>query len=363
MRRSITTTLCRLAFSPITHAVFLLAAAGGCQATGRQVASRVESGPAAVSIILDTDIGTDVDDAGALAMLHTLANRGEARILAVMSCNHSSWSAPAIDVINTYYGRPDVPVGSTRTGRDDEIWYHDAVPSFPHRLKTGNDAPEAVSLYRKILAEQPDGSVTIVAIGWLTNMADLLNSAADSHSALAGRELVAAKVRELVAMGGVWPNTLGQGDYNFTMDRKAANDVIRHWPGPVTFTGLGIDVMTGKRLVAEGSAENPVRSFYINFLKANKVSERSSWDQIAVLYAVRGLADHFSAVRDGRCVARDDRANEWLPGDHGAKHGYLVYRMPQAQLAAVIEELMTAPPTAGGSPTRDASAAASSGNP
>jgi len=81
---------------------------------------------------------------GSWANTQKLASRGEARILAVMSCNRNRWNAPAIDVINTYYGRPDIPVGASRTGPEDEIWYHDAVPGFPHRLAASGDAPEGV---------------------------------------------------------------------------------------------------------------------------------------------------------------------------------------------------------------------------
>lgn len=48
----------------------------------------------AVSIIFDTDMGTDVDDAGALAILHIMADQGEAKILATMSANRNRWCAP-----------------------------------------------------------------------------------------------------------------------------------------------------------------------------------------------------------------------------------------------------------------------------
>jgi inosine-uridine nucleoside N-ribohydrolase len=314
--------------------------AGACAAASAQASGPATSG---VPIILDTDIGTDVDDAGAIAILHALASRGEARILAIMSCNRNRWSGPAIDTINTYYRRPEIPVGASRTGPDDEIWYHELVPRFPHRLTASADAPEAVSLYRRILAAQPDKSVTLVTIGWLTNLAGLLRSGPDRYSPLAGKDLVAAKVKELVSMGGSWPNNQGEGEYNFTMDRQAAQEVIRNWPGKVMFTGLGRDVMTGARLMSDAPAGNPVGSFYGSFFKANKVSQRSSWDLIAVLYAVRGLSDYFTAVTDGRCVVREKGVSEWMPGT-GQGHAYLVYKMPQAQLAAVIEDLMLRPP-------------------
>jgi inosine-uridine nucleoside N-ribohydrolase len=296
-----------------------------------------------VPIIFDTDIGTDVDNAGALAILHILADRGEAKILATISANQSRSSAPAIDVINTYYGRGDIPIGSSKTGPDDEKWYRDFVPKFPHDLADGNNAPDAVTLYRKILAAQPDHSVTIVVVGWLTNMADLLNSPPDDYSPLDGKQLVAAKVRELVAMGGTWPNIKKEGEYNFHMDGAAAHKVIRDWPGKIMFTGLGKDVMTGARLMARQSNDHPVRAFYSKFLKAYKVSARSSWDQIAVLYAVRGPSDNFTVVTDGQCVSQEDGSNRWVSGP-AKNHGYLVYKMPQEKLAAVIEDLMLTPP-------------------
>lgn len=301
------------------------------------------STPAAVPIIFDTDIGTDVDDAGALAILHVLADQGEAGILATMSANQNHWSAPAIDVINTYYGRGDIPIGSSRTGPNPEEWYHDTVPDYPHDLANGNDAPEAVELYREILAAQPDNSVTIVVVGWLTNMADLLKSKPDCYSPLNGRDLVNAKVKELVSMGGVWPNTRKEGDYNFRMDAAAAHKVISDWPGKIVFSGLGIDVMTGARLVAQGPKDNPVPAFYRTFFEGHKVAERSSWDLIAVLYAVRGLSNYFTAVLEGKCVSQEDGSNKWVPGPI-QNHAYLVYKMPQAELAEVIEDLMLTPP-------------------
>ncbi len=61
-------------------------------------------------IILDTDIGFDCDDAGALALLHRLCDREEAELLAVTACYDSPYVAGCIDAINRYYKRT-VPVG------------------------------------------------------------------------------------------------------------------------------------------------------------------------------------------------------------------------------------------------------------
>ena len=333
----------RPAYVQLIAGIFMFGMAGvlfaGCRNGGSLVSGQ------AVPIIFDTDIGTDVDDAGALAILHVLADRGEAEVLATMSANQNRWCAPAIDVINTYYGRGDIPIGSSKTGPNPEEWYHDSVGGYPHDLTSSDEAPDAVALYRKILAAQPDQSVTIVVVGWLTNMADLIDSKPDRYSPLTGKQMVEAKVKELVSMGGKWPNSRkDEGEYNFRMDAAAAHKVIRDWPGKITFTGLGRDVMTGSRLVAEGPKGNPVPAFYRNFFKGHKVSERSSWDLIAVLYAVRGLSDYFTAVSEGQCVGKEDGSNQWIPGPP-SNHAYLVYKMPQTELAAVIEDLLLTRPS------------------
>ena len=323
--------------------LFAVAWVVGMLAGCRSVES-LDSGKA-VPIVFDTDIGTDVDDAGALAILHIMADRGEAEILATMSANSNRWCGLALDAINTYYGRGNLPIGCSRTGPDPENWYHDSVGEFPHDLMQSNEAPDAVALYRKILADQPDNSVTIVVVGWLTNMAELLNSKPDQYSVLSGRELVEAKVKTLVSMGGRWPNSpKDEGEYNFTMDGAAAHKVIRDWPGRIMFTGLGKDVMTGGRLVAQGPKDNPVPAFYRNFFEANKVSARSSWDLIAVLYAVRGLSDYFTAVSAGKCISQANGSNQWIPGVFST-HAYLDYKIPPAELAAVIEDLLLTAPS------------------
>src|SRR5690625_1228115 len=62
-------------------------------------------------IIFDTDMVPDYDDVGALAVLHALAAEGECDILATVSSNGHSTTAPTIEVINRYFGRSDIPIG------------------------------------------------------------------------------------------------------------------------------------------------------------------------------------------------------------------------------------------------------------
>ena len=131
-----------------------------------------------VKIIYDTDMGNDVDDALALAMLHSLQNRGESKLLAITATKDHDEVAPYLDAINTFYGRGTIPIGVTDsditpersrfTGvtleRDDDEYL------YPHDLNIGEPVPSAVQLLREILAGQPDNSVVIVQVGFSTNL-------------------------------------------------------------------------------------------------------------------------------------------------------------------------------------------------
>ena len=55
----------------------------------------------AIPVILDTDMESDVDDVGALAMMHALADRGETELLGVMVCSVNPWSTLCADRSNT----------------------------------------------------------------------------------------------------------------------------------------------------------------------------------------------------------------------------------------------------------------------
>src|SRR5690348_306473 len=68
--------------------------------------------PAPVRLIIDTDFGQWWDDVAALAAVHAAADRGQVRILGVMSDVDNQWNAPALDALNTWYGRPEIPIGT-----------------------------------------------------------------------------------------------------------------------------------------------------------------------------------------------------------------------------------------------------------
>ena len=52
-----------------------------------------------VRVIFDTDMVEDYDDVGAMAVLHSLADAGECKILAMASCTRDNCSVAAIEII------------------------------------------------------------------------------------------------------------------------------------------------------------------------------------------------------------------------------------------------------------------------
>src|SRR5882672_1036241 len=123
-----------------------------------------------VNIIFDSDMGPDYDDVGAITILHALADREEANILATVASTKYEGVAGVLNVFNTYFNRPNIPIGVPKSDalelRDWQHWTDTLLAKYPHQLKTNNEAWDAVKLYRKILASQPDNSVTIVTIGF-----------------------------------------------------------------------------------------------------------------------------------------------------------------------------------------------------
>ena len=309
-----------------------------------------------VKIIFDTDMAEDVDDVGALATLHALADAGEAEILACMISVPHEGVGPCIDAINTFYGRPDIPIGNLRNfkrgypednGQKIPSNYAQKVADhFPHDLKKSSDAPDAVQLYRKILASHPDQSIKIVTVGFLTNLKNLLNSAPDEFSPLTGEELVKQKVKEWVCMGAIFSVNFGT-EYNVMMDTEASVRAINDWPTPVVFSGseIGAKIFTGNALKAKPESY-PTRMGYEWYWNGKENLNRESWDLTTVLYAVRGVQDYWTLSEPGKCLmhAKVGYGNsEWIPYAAG-NHRYLIEKMPPEDLAKVIEELMCRDP-------------------
>jgi len=302
----------------------------------------------AEKIILDTDFGNDCDDTGALAILHQMAYIGEAEILAVMYPMPDEFGASAIDAVNTYYGKPNIPVGAYKgnyeyKGKHNDYYNSLLTNNFENDLKSGKNAPDAVLLYRQILASQPDNSVTIVVVGPQRLVADLLLSKPDSYSKLDGIALVKKKVKQLVSMGAEYP----KGDeWNIKICPDGAKLVAEKWPTTVVYSGfeIGVAIMTGERLVTETPEHSPIRMAFATNPGLDEKKNRHSWDQTAVLFGVRGLKDYWT-IGSGTIQIADDGKNNWVAG--GTTRKYLIAKKPVPDVKKIIEDMMVAPPKSG----------------
>lgn len=303
-----------------------------------------------VNLILDTDLGPDYDDVGAMAVLHALADSGYVDILATLSSNHDESVIPCIDVLNTYFNRPDIPLGApkseggvTMTSGHKIKWTEVLPAKYPHKTKKTSDAPDAVEVYRKILSSQPDNSVVICTIGFFTNLKDLLLSAGDEYSPLPGKELVAKKVKHLVSMAGLFP----QGrEFNVFCDTPASKVVAEQWPTEIVFSGfeIGNAILTGKKLVASDIADSPVKDAYAQCFAEGDPNGRQSWDHTAVLVAVKGYEPYYNVERGTFNIVDDEGTNSWTP-DAAGKHLRLIEKLSPAQMAGLIDNYMMYQPT------------------
>ncbi len=295
-----------------------------------------------VPVILDTDIGPDYDDVGAIAVLHTLADKGEAIPLAIMASNKNEFVAPTINLLNTYFGRPDLPIGAPKGKAADigawQKWPQMLLAKYPHSVQSTSEVPDAIYVYRKILSQQPDHSVTIVTIGFLTNLSNLLYSKPDEFSSLNGTELVKRKVSKLVSMAGGFPK--GR-EFNLLIDSVASAHVFNNWPTLVIFSGfeIGKDIKTGLGLVHDTAISGPVKDVFAFCIpKAKEDSAgRMSWDETAVLVAIRGVKPYFG-VKKGHIIINGGN-NEWKDSSNMSQY-HLTKAMPAIEISAILEMYM-----------------------
>lgn len=298
---------------------------------------------AKVALIFDSDIGPDYDDVGAMAVMHALADSGKVNILATMASNQSTYIASVLDVLNTYFKRPGIPVGVVKNHAVNLVawqkWDSIIVSKYPHQIKSNEQAQDALSLYRQILAAQPDKSVTIVTVGFLTNMADLLQSSPDKYSALSGMDLIKQKVKHLVCMAGHFP----QGkEFNVDRDPASSKIVFDNWPTQIIFSGweIGSAIHTGLPLTQNETIQNsPVKDVFAKSIPMDKqdAAGRMSWDETAVLIAINGYENYFN-ITEGRFICMEDGSNKW--NANGKGHFYVTQKMPVPEMENVLNKLM-----------------------
>jgi len=299
--------------------------------------------PKPIPVIFDSDMGPDYDDVGAITLLHAFADSGYVKILATVASTKYEGVAAVFNVLNTYFQRPDiligVPKGKALELKDFQHWTDTILQNYPHKIKKNDEAISATEAYRRSLASQPEKSVTIITVGFLTNLADLLTSAPDKYSSLNGKELVHHKVKRLICMAGGFP---AGNEFNVRMDSTASQYVFNNWPTSILFSGveIGFTIKTGLPLVNNNSIQkSPVKDVYRISIPLSKQDSagRMSWDQTAVLMAVKGYQPWWK-IETGKMIVANNGSNTW--SKRSSLHSYIVEVQPPSVVQEVINKLM-----------------------
>jgi inosine-uridine nucleoside N-ribohydrolase len=260
-------------------------------------------------------------------------------LLAVTVTKDNDLAGPFVDAVNTFYGRPQIPIGVVRGGATrDEGKFLGMIRAvegkrYPHALKRSADAPEATVLLRKILAAQPDQSVVIVQVGFASNLAKLLDTAPDKVSPLTGKELAAKKVKLVSAMFGAFRTDGGADhrEYNVTEDLPAAKKFVADWPTPIVFSGFEVgNSITYPAVSIEkdfGYCKNhPLAEAYR--LYSPPPHNRPCWDLTSVLHAIYPDRGYFGLSEPGQVTVANDGVTKHTPAKNG-KHRFLTVSQEQ----------------------------------
>ncbi len=289
-------------------------------------------------IILDTDLGGDCDDVGALAVLDGLVKAGKAELLAVTYCIGNPWGGYFTRHMLDTRGYKSVPLGVLK--EPDFMatpFYEKYSRAYCEAFgvaKTDNE--DAVRVLRRTLANNGGvRDITLVAIGPLRNIANLLASQADDISPLSGKELIAQNVCLFATMLGRFdaPDTV---EWNVEMDIPSAVTAIGEMPVPTLFCPFecGASIFTGANNVTLPE-DHHVRFSYYKFSDGNSPL-RQSWDPITVYVSViddtplyTWRKTHVSINEKGCCIE-----------DGGTGMYVLTQKGTNEEIVAVLDALM-----------------------
>jgi pyrimidine-specific ribonucleoside hydrolase len=277
-----------------------------------------------------------------------MADVGQVRILAVMSSLRQSWSAPNIEVVNRFYGRPYIPIGvpAVNVFPAGDNYGSYIQNNFFHTLRDSTNAQNALVLYRQILAQRPDKSVTIVFAGQMKNLADLWRSNPDSISTLSGQSLLMSKVKKVIVVAGYFPTSNNTAEYNLQTDPTSGSILNSITSGvQVAFMGIeqGDTVKIGATIVPQRPATNPVREAFRLAAAVGFHYPRPSWTGLALLHAAHGYTwgttNLFVPVK-GQIFVRPESGTNSFTTLPESNQEHLIKAQPDDYYVTVLDELL-----------------------
>lgn len=286
-----------------------------CSST-KQVVNNAPSVPKAqkaepINLILDADFGSSTDDLFALMMINHFMDEGRVDLKGIIVDREGAKNAGVVDIFNTYYGHPNVPVGLERNGVKNPrcfIPYNGICdlkdvhgnPMFKRSFDE-NKCMEGYKLYRKLLSEAKDKSITVVAIGFMTTIAQLFESGADEYSKEKGVDLFGKKVKAVYIQSGRFEAGDSLSGYNMRAASKQAAVFYNNLPKDVDIimspSNIG-DLMdySPKDVLADLSTteRNPIKAVYTHYTCD---TGQRMWDTNCLVNAVDGDEGYYLSPR------------------------------------------------------------------
>ena len=241
--------------------------------------------PSRTKIILDTDIGDDIDDAFALA----LALRSpEVEIVGITT----AWGDTALRarLVNRFLkdtAAPNIPVlvgvpTDSKTAFSQSAWAQQGDPS--------PSQPAAVDFLLDQARKSP-GEITLVAIGPLTNVGAAIDRDAAAFRKFKRVVLMGGSIRRGYGDLGYSPDKGPQPEYNIYSDVAAAQKLFASgvpiFMMPLDSTQLLLDETKRTLLFATGSAmTNSLAALYFQWVKTTRTPTATLFDVMAVAYVV-----------------------------------------------------------------------------
>ena len=264
-----------------------------------------------INLILDADFGSSTDDLFALMMINHFMDEGRVDLKGIIVDREGAKNAGVVDIFNTYYGHPNVPVGLERNGVKNPrcfIPYNGICdlkdvhgnPMFKRSFDE-NKCMEGYKLYRKLLSEAKDKSITVVAIGFMTTIAQLFESGADEYSKEKGVDLFGKKVKAVYIQSGRFEAGDSLSGYNMRAASKQAAVFYNNLPKDVDIimspSNIG-DLMdySPKDVLADLSTteRNPIKAVYTHYTCD---TGQRMWDTNCLVNAVDGDEGYYLSPR------------------------------------------------------------------
>jgi hypothetical protein len=310
-----------------------------------------------VGILFDCDLGNQIDDVLALALLYGLNGKNECRVVATTISKPNLKAAALSEVIGRFYagevsaafnatGRT-LPVGLATGGEYAEDTPMLSVlarrtpegkPAYNHGIEKITDTADPVDVLRNALSAQHPQNAIVVVTGPATNLSALLRYPRVLP-------LIPERARLLVVAAGGYPD--GKPEPGIQSDITAAQKLFAEWPTPIVAVGVEV----GEAIPFPGaslqtsfawSAAHPVADAY----QAHQPMpyDASTTAMAAVLYAVRAKDDLFQLSEPGTIAVLDDGRTEFTPSP-GGKHRYLIVDPAQkSRVQQLYVQIASAPP-------------------